>query len=42
LPDYRYFSVCVERINYTPISLEEIRMRTGTSDVGTKMKEEKK
>lgn len=42
LPDYRYFSVCVERINYTPISLEEIRMRTGTSDVGTKMKEETK
>jgi calcineurin-like phosphoesterase family protein len=29
LPDYRYFSVCVERINYTPISLEEIRGRTG-------------
>jgi len=42
LPDYRYFSVCVERINYTPISLEEIRVRIGTSDVGTKMKEEKK
>ena len=42
LPDYRYFSVCVERINYTPISLEEIRMRIGTSDVGTKMKEETK
>ena len=40
LPDYRYFSVCVERINYTPISLEEVRVRTGASDVGTKMKEE--
>jgi calcineurin-like phosphoesterase family protein len=40
VPDYRYFSVCVERINYTPISLEEIRMRINTSDVGTKMKEE--
>ena len=26
-PDPRYFSVCVERINYTPISLEEIRKR---------------
>ena len=26
-PDARYFSVCVERINYTPISLEEIRKR---------------
>jgi len=24
LPDYRYVSVCVERINYTPISLEEV------------------
>ena len=32
LPDYRYFSVCVERINYTPISLEEIRVRVGFSD----------
>ena len=27
-PDNRYFSVCVERIDYTPISLEEIRTRT--------------
>jgi len=26
--DPRYFSVCVERINYTPISLDEIRSRT--------------
>lgn len=26
--DPRYFSVCVERINYTPISLDEIRKRT--------------
>jgi len=25
--DLRYFSVCVERINYTPISLEEVRDR---------------
>ena len=33
LPDYRYFSVCVERINYTPISLEEVRVRTGMSGV---------
>ena len=33
LPDYRYFSVCVERINYTPISLEEIRVRTGVQKV---------
>ena len=32
LPDSRYFSVCVERINYTPISLEEIRVRVGFSD----------
>lgn len=23
-PDPRYFSVCVERINYTPIALEEV------------------
>ena len=36
LPDYRYFSVCVERINYTPISLEEIRVRIGMSDGVTK------
>jgi calcineurin-like phosphoesterase family protein len=42
LSDYRYFSVCVERINYTPISLEEVRVRTGASDVETKMKEETK
>lgn len=28
MEDPRYFSVCVERINYTPISLEEIRKRT--------------
>ena len=27
--DPRYFSVCVERINYTPISLEEIRKKAG-------------
>ena len=27
LPDSRYFSVCVERINYTPISLEQIKIR---------------
>ena len=33
LPDYRYFSVCVERINYTPISLEEIRVRIGVQKV---------
>ncbi len=33
LSDYRYFSVCVERINYTPISLEEIRVRTGVQKV---------
>ena len=26
-PDLRYFSVCVERINYTPISIDEIRKR---------------
>jgi len=26
-PDNRYFSVCVERINYTPISIDEIRNR---------------
>lgn len=25
LPDPRYFSVCMERINYTPISLEEVK-----------------
>lgn len=25
IPDRRYFSVCMERINYTPISLEEIK-----------------
>lgn len=25
IPDKRYFSVCMERINYTPISLEEIK-----------------
>ncbi len=25
--DLRYFSVCVERINYTPISYEEVRSR---------------
>ena len=28
-PDNRYFSVCVERINYTPISIDEIRNRVG-------------
>ena len=27
LPDYRYFSVCVERIKYTPILLEKIKIR---------------
>lgn len=26
-PDPRYFSVCVERIDYTPISLEDIKKR---------------
>lgn len=26
--DPRYFSVCVEQINYTPISIEEIKQRT--------------
>jgi calcineurin-like phosphoesterase family protein len=25
IPDKRYFSVCMERINYTPISLEEVK-----------------
>jgi calcineurin-like phosphoesterase family protein len=25
IPDKHYFSVCMERINYTPISLEEIK-----------------
>lgn len=28
LPDPRYFNVSMERINYTPISLEEIRKQT--------------
>ena len=28
LPDPRYFNVSMEQINYTPISLEEIRSRT--------------
>ena len=27
VPDLRYFSCCVERIGYTPISIEEIRNR---------------
>ena len=27
VPDKRYFNVCVERINFTPISLEEIRSK---------------
>jgi len=27
LPDGRYFSVCVEKINFTPISLEDLRIR---------------
>jgi calcineurin-like phosphoesterase family protein len=32
--DPRYFSVCVERINYTPISIDEIRkrVRNGTQN----------
>ena len=42
LPDYRYFSVCVERINYTPISLEQIKIRVGFSDEVSKTKEETK
>ena len=40
LLDLKYFSVCVERINYTPISLEDIRVRTGMLGGRTKMKEE--
>ena len=28
--DLRYFSCCVERIGYTPISIDEIRNRVGT------------
>jgi calcineurin-like phosphoesterase family protein len=27
IPDKRYFSVCMERINYTPISLEEVKSK---------------
>jgi calcineurin-like phosphoesterase family protein len=27
IPDHRYFSVCMERINYTPISLEEVKAK---------------
>lgn len=27
--DTRYFSVCVEQINYTPIALEELRKQSG-------------
>ena len=42
VPDYRYFSVCVERINYTPISLEQIKIRVGFSDEVSKTKEETK
>ena len=42
LPDYRYFSVCVERINYTPISLEQIKIRVGFIDEVSKTKEETK
>lgn len=30
LPDPRYFSVCMERINYTPISLEEVKKQVKT------------
>ena len=36
-PDNRYFSVCVERINYTPISIDEIRNRLS---IISKIKEE--
>jgi calcineurin-like phosphoesterase family protein len=27
IPDKRYFSVCMERINYTPVSLEEVKSK---------------
>lgn len=30
IPDKRYFSVCMERINYTPISLEEVKKQVKT------------
>ena len=32
LPDPRYFNVSMERINYTPISLEEIKKNVGLSN----------
>lgn len=31
-PDPRYFSVCCERIDYTPISLEEIKAKVKTNE----------
>lgn len=31
IPDRRYFNVSMERINYTPISLEEIKKNVGMS-----------
>ena len=34
VPDNRYINVCCEQINYTPITLEQIRARIGATNAG--------